>query len=61
MKMHAFSFNHPEQRIELTSIRDSFRIQNQGLSASMSELSNPDKWTLARQSPQVKQVQGDEA
>ncbi|MDP3905803.1 hypothetical protein [Novosphingobium sp.] len=54
MKMHAFSFDHPEQRIELASIRDSFRIQNQGLSVTMPVPSNTDGWTL-------KQVQGDAA
>jgi hypothetical protein len=52
MKMHAISFDHPEQRIELVSSRDRFRIQNQGLRVSMRESSNTAGWTL-------KQVQGD--
>jgi hypothetical protein len=53
MKMHAFSFDHPEQRVELASSRDRFRIHNQGLSVSMRYPINPDGWAL-------KQIQGDE-
>jgi hypothetical protein len=53
MKMRAFSFDHPEQRIELASNRDRFRIQKQGLGPSMHGMGCADKWTL-------KQVQGDD-
>ncbi|MFM5907291.1 MAG: hypothetical protein ACKOPO_06870 [Novosphingobium sp.] len=54
MKMHAFLSNHPEQRVEHASSRDRFRIQNQGLSVSMSDPIQLAKWTL-------KHVQGDAA
>jgi hypothetical protein len=59
MKRHAFSFDHPEQRVELASSRGRFRIQNQGLSVSGLTPESAARWTLERQSPQVKQVQGD--
>ena len=53
MKMYAFSFDQPEQRVELASSRDSFRIQKQAISASTLAPGLPERWTL-------KQVQGDE-
>ena len=52
MKMHAISFNHLVQWVELASSRARFRIQNQRLSAFTLAPGLPDGWTL-------KQVQGD--
>jgi len=46
MKMHAFSFDHPEQRIELASIRDRLRIHNQGLCAPVPAPGLKEEWIL---------------
>jgi|TARA_Y100001933_G_C18906461_1_gene524807 hypothetical protein len=50
MKSHAFSFDHPEQRLSRTC----FRIQEQERSSLGDDTVIVAKWTL-------KQVQGDEA
>tara|TARA_Y100000780_G_scaffold206330_1_gene201880 strand:- start:821 stop:973 length:153 start_codon:yes stop_codon:yes gene_type:complete len=50
MKSHAFSFDHPEQRLS----RACFRIQEQERSSFEDDTVIVAKWTL-------KQVQGDEA
>ena len=46
MTMHALAFDHPEQRVELASNRDRFRIQNQGLDCFMTVPILAARWTL---------------